>query len=413
MSRRSAASPVPGEAVQLLQGGDALFPALCTAIEKAHHEVWLASYIVHTDAVSMQVLQALRRAAARGVRVRVVVDGFGARHALPWWHQQLTDSGVALAVFRPLDRWWHWLQPGQLRRLHQKLCVVDAAVAFVGGINLIDDRTDLTHGALDAPRLDFAVQVSGPVVQAVGTTVRRMWLRAWLGREWAEELKGFLVAPQWRTRAQDLVNRWWMPVPNAPEGETGATELRFVVRDNLRNRHAIEREYWAAIERSHERIELICPYFYPSARLLRALGRAARRGVRIRLLLQGRVDYAVAAWAAQALYGSLIARGIEVYEYHEAFLHAKVALVDRQWATVGSSNLDPTSLLLNLEANVVVLAPGFNGQVHQAFERALAGAQAVPAHRVGGGMGAWLRRAAVAWLAQVYLRLAGGSGSRY
>ncbi|MBH9552539.1 cardiolipin synthase ClsB [Inhella gelatinilytica] len=408
----AAVEPVP--AVRLLQGGRELFPALIDAMDRAHHDVWFASYIVHTDAVSLGVVQAMRRAAKRGVRVRVVVDGFGSRHALGWWQAQLKDTGVALAVFRPLDRWWHWFQPGQLRRLHQKLCVVDAAVAFVGGINLIDDHTDLSHGALERPRLDFAVALEGEVVPTVSAVVRRVWLRAWLGREWADELRGFLASPQWSVRARGWMTQWWQgqgrPDDRAPTPVTGP---RLVVRDNLRHRHAIEREYWSAIEQAQARIELICPYFYPSARLLRALGRAARRGVRIRLLLQGRVDYAVAAWAAQALYGALMARGIEVYEYHEAFLHAKVALVDQQWVTVGSSNLDPTSLLLNLEANVVVRDAAVNHQVHEAFERALTGAQPVPAHRIGGGVGAWLRRAAVAWLAQVYLRLAGGRGSRY
>ena len=184
-----------GNELRLLQGGDELFPALCAAIQKARREVWLASYIVHTDAPSLLVLQALRAAAARGVRVRVVVDGFGARHALPWWREQLAGSTVALAVFRPLNRWWHWLQPGQLRRLHQKLCVVDGEQAFVGGINLIDDRIDLSHGDLAAPRLDFAVAVRGPLAPWVEQALRHVWTRAWLGRDFGGELRDWLLAP--------------------------------------------------------------------------------------------------------------------------------------------------------------------------------------------------------------------------
>src|SRR5687767_266547 len=145
-----------GNEVRLLRGGAALFPAMCAAIARAHHEVWLATYIFHDDEAALCVAKELAAAAQRGVRVRVVVDGFGSGRSLAalqrLWHQR----GVDLAVFRPIRRWWNWLHPGQFRRLHHKLCVVDGEVAYVGGINLIDDRNDLNHGFGDAPRLDFA-----------------------------------------------------------------------------------------------------------------------------------------------------------------------------------------------------------------------------------------------------------------
>lgn len=411
-----------GNEVELLKGGDALFPALCAAIRGARHEVWLASYIVHTDEPSAAVLSALRGAAQRGLRVRVVVDGFGARHALPWWQERLQGSGVALAVFRPLNRWWHWLQPGQLRRLHQKLCVVDGEIAFVGGINLIDDRFDLHHGPLEQARLDFAVSVRGPLVGSVGQAVRRVWTRAWLGRDFGEELRDWLVAPALIERARRWFGQLWertrgaagervrlRALRQAAEADERPMRAAFVLRDNLRHRHAIEREYLHALRGARQRFELICPYFYPSARLLRALLQAARRGVRVRLLLQGRHDYRLAAWAARVLYAEMLARGVEIYEYHAAFLHAKVALADGDWSTVGSSNLDPTSLLLNLEANVLVRDRSFNTQLAAAFEAALQGAAPVHAANAPQGLGAWLRRQAVAWLAQSYLRVAGGN----
>jgi len=141
-----------GNEVELLRGGDALFPAQIDAIRHARHEVWLATYIFHHDSAGAELVAALRAAAQRGVRVRVVVDGFGSKASLSWLREQLAGSHVALAVFRPIDRWWRWLQPGQLRRLHQKLCVVDGERGFVGGINIIDDRMDLNIGAIDSPR---------------------------------------------------------------------------------------------------------------------------------------------------------------------------------------------------------------------------------------------------------------------
>lgn len=418
---RTRAAPAGGHEIRLLEGGDQLFPALCAAIRAATHEVWLASYIIHTDAASEAVLQALRSAARRGVRVRVVVDGFGARHALPWWSERLEGSGVALAVFRPIDRWWHWLQPGQLRRLHQKLCVVDGEHAFVGGINLIDDRLDLHHGVLDAPRLDYAVQLRGALAHDVARAARKVWTRAWLGREFGEELRDWLLAPELVDRSRELLGRWWERTrglwgarralrtqQRAAQADTRPVRAAFVLRDNLRHRHAIEREYLQALRGARERFDLICPYFYPSARLLRALLGAARRGVQVRLLLQGRFDYRLAALAARALYAELLLRGVRIYEYRAAFLHAKVALADSDWATVGSSNLDPTSLLLNLEANVVVYDPAFNLELGQAFERALEGAEAIQLARAPQGLGGWLRRLGVAWIARTYLRVAGG-----
>jgi cardiolipin synthase len=131
--RELAGVPVPrfmgGNEVALLQGGDELFPRMVAAISAARHEVWLATYIFHDDPAAQTVAQALIDAAARGVTVRVVIDGFGSIKSLPAVRARFAGSAVQLEVFRPLDRWWAWLQPGQLRRLHQKLCVCDGAPA--------------------------------------------------------------------------------------------------------------------------------------------------------------------------------------------------------------------------------------------------------------------------------------------
>ena len=176
-----------GNDVALLTGGDQLFPAMHAAISQARHDVWLATYIFHDDAASRAMADVLIAAARRGVRVRVVVDGFGSKATLPTLRRWFHASGVALAVFRPLDRWYAWLQPGQLRRLHQKLLATDNEQAFVGGINIIGDRVDLNHGATLEPRLDFAVALRGPVVGPVAQTARAMWTRAAFGRDWRDD----------------------------------------------------------------------------------------------------------------------------------------------------------------------------------------------------------------------------------
>jgi cardiolipin synthase A/B len=402
---------VGGNAVRLLQGGDELFPAMLQAIESACSSVLLATYIFEVDVAGQRVAEALVAAARRGVSVRVVVDGFGALATLPTLRQWLYAPGLELEVFRPIERWWAWLQPGQLRRLHQKLCVVDADVAFVGGINIIDDRHDLTHGWTDQPRLDFAVELRGPLVLAVHATARSMWMRAHLGHQWREEVRALATsrrpvddALRVLRRLRGKTAKGVVPVDDAP------VMAAFLVRDNVRQRRAIERAYVEAIRSARERVDIAVPYFYPGRAFRRSLRGAARRGVRVRLLLQGKIDYRIAALAARALYDELRAHGVCIYEYTPAFLHAKVAVVDDRWATVGSSNIDPLSLLLNLEANVVVRDAEFAQALADRFDAAVAVSQEVAGAPARPGLRGWMRRWLVAWLANAYLRLAGATG---
>jgi cardiolipin synthase A/B len=403
-----------GNRVRLLAGGDELFPAMCAAIVQARHQVWLATYIYHDDDAARCITRALADAARRGVWVGVVVDGFGSKATLQALREQLLPAGVQLAVFRPVDRWWRLLQPGQLRRLHQKLCVVDGQVGFVGGINVIDDRNDLNHGFAEAPRLDFATELQGPVVAAVEQSARAMWSRAALGADWRDELASLARSAEPVARVRRVASRLRILPPSGPP-TLGMTQLppvraAFLVRDNLRQRRAIEHAYIEAISRARERVEIICPYFYPGRLFRRALQRAAKRGVQVRLLLQGKPDYRFAALAAQVLYAELLAVGVRVFEYTPAFLHAKVAIVDDDWATVGSSNIDPLSLLLNLEANVIVRDQPFTAELALRFESAVMASVEVTRPGVGPGWWGALRRGFVAWTAYWFLRLAGMSG---
>jgi cardiolipin synthase len=397
-----------GNEVSLLTGGDELFPAMRSAIARAHHEVWLAVYIFHDDNAGRAMADALMAAARRGVRVRVVVDGFGSNATLPTLRRWFDGSGVALAVFRPLDRWYAWLQPSQLRRLHQKLMAADGEQAFVGGINIIDDRNDLSVGFTHEPRLDFAVGLRGPVVIPVAQTARAMWTRAAFGRDWRDEVLALARSAEPMARARALVQRLRASTEPEEGGEdTAPVRAAFLVRDNLRQRRAIERSYVEALRRARRRIDLVSTYFYPGRVFRRTLRDAARRGVYVRLLLQGKVDYRFAGLAASVFYDEMLSRGIRIYEYTPAFLHAKVALVDDDWATVGSSNIDPLSLLLNHEGNIVVRDAAFNATLAAAFEKAIAVSREITAPLVARGWGATLRRGFVGWVANWYLRLAG------
>ena len=428
-----------GHRVRLLSGGDELFPAMEQALAAARAEVWLATYIFCDDPAGRRMADALVATAARGVRVSVVVDGFGSNGRIAVLRRWFAGSGVRLEVFRPFERWWAWLQPGQLRRMHQKLCAVDGAQAFVGGSNVNDDRIDIQHGWSETPRLDFAIGVEGPVAQDVQHLAQALWTRAAVGRRgWREEtlLLARSAAPvqstlqlvrELRTRPPAEGGRvqrtlgWLRDVVIGPRGADRTQALRalaelppvraaLVVRDNFTQRRAIERAYVEAIVGARERIDIACSYFYPGRLFRRALCRAAARGVRVRLMMQGRIDYRIAGLAARVLYDELLASGIAIHEYTPAFLHAKVAAIDGHWVTVGSSNIDPLSLLQNLEANVVVLDPEVAAELQVRLDAAFDASVQVTSPRLRPGLRGWVSRGLVAGMAHLYLRLAGIAG---
>mgnify|MGYP000632687224 FL=1 len=331
--------------IHLLRSGVALFAAFIEAVDRAQHEVLLETYIFDFAGGAAQVADALARAAQRGVRVCVVVDGVGTGALPPEWAQRFEQSGVQCRVYSPLAGVGFWL-PSRWRRLHRKLCVVDQTVAFCGGINILDDFIDPNvPGGLQLPRLDYAVSLRGPLVSKVHDTMTQLWSRIEAVRELrSQDIAGALEALRSVDQGLDLPTR-------------GTVQL--VLRDNVRHRTQIERAYRKAIGSARHEVLVANAYFFPGLRLRRALVLAARRGVRVRLLLQGKYEYFVPYRASRQLYGKLLAAGVEIYEYHDSVLHAKVAVVDGHWATVGSSNLDPFSLLLAREANVVVRDPAF------------------------------------------------------
>lgn len=326
--------------IRLLRSGVALFAALIQAVDRAQHEVLLETYIFDFEGAGADVARALIRAAQRGVVVHVVVDGVGTGALPPEWAQHFEQAGVQCLVYSPLAGVGFWL-PSRWRRLHRKLCVVDQGVAFCGGINILDDFIDPNvPGGLQLPRLDYAVSLRGPLVAKVHDAMTQLWSRIEAVRELrSQDIAGALEAL--RSADQDL---------KLPTRGT----VQLVLRDNVRHRTQIERAYRKAIGVARHDVVLASAYFFPGLRLRRALVLAARRGVRVRLLLQGKYEYFVPYRASRQLYGKLLAAGVEIYEYHASVLHAKVAVVDGHWATVGSSNLDPFSLLLAREANVVV-----------------------------------------------------------
>ena len=353
--------------MRLLRSGVALFAALIEAVDRAQHEVLLETYIFDFAGAGADVGHSLTRAAQRGVRVCVVVDGVGTGALPPEWAQRFDQAGVQCRVYSPLAGLGFWL-PSRWRRLHRKLCVVDQALAFCGGINILDDFIDPNvPGGLQLPRLDYAVSLRGPLVRQVHDAMSQLWSRIEAVRELrSQDIAGALDAL--RSADQDL---------KLPTRGT----VQLVLRDNVRHRTQIERAYRKAIGVARHDVVLASAYFFPGLRLRRALVLAARRGVRVRLLLQGKYEYFLPYRASRQLYGKLLAAGVEIYEYHASVLHAKVAVVDGHWATVGSSNLDPFSLLLAREANVVVRDPAFAQDLQASLSEAMdTGASRVDPH---------------------------------
>ena len=350
-----------GHTVHLLQGGAEFFPALIHAVDASQREVRIETFIFDFEAAGLQVAEALERAAARGVDVYLLIDGIGTPCVPTEWQQRFDSAGVHWHRFSPLGP-VGLLNPVRWRRLHRKLCVVDQSLAFCGGINFVDDLIEPGVGALDAPRYDFALQLQGPLVVDMLLAMTQLWRRLKITRELG---KGKLTAAgrtwqQGKGTVQSIVsgsNEGHDHTDHAANATAfvGCTQVpaSLLLRDNLRNRARIERAYRQAIGNARHEIIIANAYFLPGRRLRNALFHARRRGVRVQLLLQGRYDNFMQFHASRPVMASLLAAGIEVYEYSASLLHAKVAVVDGEWATVGSSNLDPLSLLLAREANVV------------------------------------------------------------
>jgi cardiolipin synthase len=338
---------LPGNAITLLESGDAYFPALEAAIDGAVSEVHLECYIFEADATGRRIADALARAVRRGVTVRVLIDGFGSQDLPQTFRRELYAAGVELLIYRRRISAWT-LRKQRLRRLHRKIAVIDAKIAFVGGINILDDRG--VPGNVQ-PRFDFAVRVEGPLLEPICVAVRRLWSR--LARVSFRQRKSALMPP--------------LPVTAA----SGNVRAAFAQRDNIMHRRDIEEAYLAAIENAKSEIIIANAYFFPGRRFRHALYDAAGRGVRVVLLMQGQIEYLLLYYATRALYGKFLETGVEIFEYHGSYLHAKAAVVDCCWATVGSSNIDPFSLLLAREANVLVDDTGFAGALRTSLENAI------------------------------------------
>ncbi len=348
---------IAGNQITLLRSGGEYFPALKLAISQAQQEIYLQSYIFQDDRTGRSIGQALMQAACCGVKVNLLLDGFGCQDLNVDYIAQLKAAGVNLLFYRQKISPWSF-QKNRLRRLHSKVVVIDGQVGFVGGINIIDDN-NVPNPNNVPPRIDYAIRLEGALLPRLHASVADLWQRvAWLN----------LLKPASHKKTLSGIH-----APGIPAA--------FVQRDNVLHRHDIEIAYLEAIQSASQEIIIANAYFLPGRKFRKALLDAAKRGVKITLLLQGRMEYFL-MFATHAFYSEFLNKGIAIYEYRKSFMHSKVAVIDSEWATVGSSNIDPFSLLLAREANVFIKDRAFASELRADILASIdAGAVAISAQQ--------------------------------
>lgn len=338
---------ISGNQITLMRNGAEFFPALESAINDAQAEIFIQTYIFELDAIGLSIGKALMDVASRGVFVFLLLDGFGCKALSKTYVKELETAGIEVLFFRPKISPWTFKR-SRLRRMHRKMTVIDGSIGFVGGINIIDDYNTPAHVP---PRIDYAVRVEGPILSNMRASMKSLWYKTCRSQ----------FRRMHHSQLQDTL----------PQKETGNMRVSFLLRDNFRHRSEIEDAYLSAIYAAKSDILIANAYFLPGLRFRHAMRDAVARGIRVRLLLQSRTEYLLLDFATHALYSSMLSQGIEIYEYHKSFMHSKVAVIDGALAIIGSSNIDPFSLLLSLEANVVVDDKRFANELKESIQNSI------------------------------------------
>ena len=332
------------EKVALLKDGKQAFPAMLAAIASAQQTICFETYILRDDATGRRFAEALGERSRAGVEVNLMFDQWGSSVSDDFLDLLKADK-VRLVIFQPVrfSKGLGAVIARLKRRNHRKSLIVDGRVGFTGGLNISDEYAAMQHGGV--MWRDTHVRIEGPA---------------------AAELERLFLGT-WRTNRGAALDEARYQRARPPPGA-----VRIVGNHFRKDRKDIRKAYVSAMHSAQHTIYLTHSYFLPPTRIIRELEKAARRKVRVAVILAAATDVGLVLWAARGLYTRLLRSGIEVYEWEGRILHAKTAVVDGRWATVGSANLDALSLRQNLEVNAVFEDAGFAAAVERMFEEDLA-----------------------------------------
>jgi len=364
----------PCNAVDLLVNGDEAYPAMMAAIDEAKRSVGLATYIFDRGVAGDGFVAALGRAVARGVEVRVLIDGVGARYSRPPVFRALRERRVRVAEFLPPRI--PLVQPYSQLRNHRKLMVVDGQVGFCGGMNIRDDC--LLALKLPSATQDVHFRLRGPVIQQLGQT---------FAFDWAFTTKERLDGERWACDPQVAGNVVARGLPEGPDEDFETLMLVLL----------------GALSQARRSIRLATPYFLPDLPLVDALRTAALRGVLVDIVLPERGNLKMVEWAAMAQLGQVLKWGCQVYLSRQPFDHSKILVVDGNWSLVGSANWDPRSLRLNFEYNVECYSTELAAQLESLLDQKIASGRRMTLADLEGRPLPLRLRDGIARLAQPYL----------
>ena len=356
-----------GNRTRLLVDGPATFAAMKTAIAQARGRVLLQSYIVEDQGVAAEVAELLLARAAQGVKVAMIFDAVGSITTPDAFFKRLADGGVAVCAFNPINptqRPGYW---GLTHRDHRKLLVVDNDVAYTGGINISRVYGSSSfgrrgqEGALDDGWRDTQIELRGPVVPVIGEVFETTW------------------------REQGCKGELGQPAPQKAAAEPGTRVVKVIASDPRDPENRIYSALLAAVDAAQVNVRFTMAYFAPGTDFVTALRKAAERGVAVEMVLPGRSDSSLAFHAGRSYYDDLLSSGVRIYQMEHALMHAKTAVIDGVFSTVGSSNLDWLSFVANSELNVIVLGDDFGAEMNRLFERDRDASQAIT-------LEAWRRR---------------------
>ena len=336
---------VEGNQVRLLRNGSSAFPEMLRAIGEAKQQILLEMYWFGSDQIGRKFAAALAAAAQRGVEVAIIFDAVGSVGASDEMFAELERAGAQVIEFNPIAPWKHRFRLSRLtRRDHRKILVVDGRFGFTGGINIADFWLSLDEGG--GGWRDDMVRIEGPAVAGLRDCFAQVW-----GRLRGHELS--------------LVGFPRLPAGAFRPGRGQA--VRVLGQHYFRTRHEISRSYVYYLRAATKRIFIANSYFVPDGRVLRALKRAARRGVDVRIVVPGQSDVDIVRHASRAVWGRLLRAGVRIFEWDESVLHTKSAVIDSSWSTIGTFNFDYLSLQMNLEVNVSVLDARFAATLEASF----------------------------------------------